>query len=82
MKQEERLENFNKTGNDAEVIVKEELETLPPALRFEKTYPFYLMDINGFIVEVKKAMRLENTDPSGEKLHEVKSISFGGMKSY
>jgi hypothetical protein len=49
-------------------IREDELEKLGRYQRFEKSFPFYKMDVNGFMVLVKRAMRLTYEDEPDKPL--------------
>jgi hypothetical protein len=53
---------------------------LNPFQKFEKKFPFYHMDINGFMLRVRQAMVAEN--PEEEKtLYNVKYIALKSMQN-
>ena len=52
------LQDFNEYTDDCSTIGDDDLEKLGRYARFEKSFPFYKMDVNGFMVLMKRAMRL------------------------
>lgn len=42
------LKDFNAQGDDVKELTAAQLEKMTPVERFEKLFPFYRMDINGF----------------------------------
>ena len=50
--------------------------------RFEKKYPFYLMDVNGFKYRLREAQGKESPeDEANETLWNVKSVSLENLKT-
>lgn len=48
-------------------LTKSQLAKLNRYQRFEKYFPFYKMDVNGFMMLVDKAKRSENTGVTDER---------------
>lgn len=53
---DERLDDFNMEGDDAQKLTELELMKLNRYQRFEKFFPFYLMDVNGFMYMIRLAV--------------------------
>ena len=49
------LNDHNPDGDDRKQITQEELAKLDRYQRFEKRFPFYRMDVNGYILKIKLA---------------------------
>ena len=49
------LEDFNEEGDDVRKLTTVELMALNRFKRFEKSFPFYRMDVNGFMELVRRA---------------------------
>ena len=58
------VENHNLYGDDVKELTTDQLKTLPRYTRFEKEFPFYKMDINGFGMHLKAAMNDLNEEES------------------
>ena len=56
MSESQKLADFNQHGDDRKQITAKELSKLNRYQQFEKKFPFYLMDVNGFMFKVRKAM--------------------------
>jgi len=54
------LKDFNTEGDDVKVISESKLEKMDRYTRFEKLFPFYRMDVNGYILRIKEAMQSED----------------------
>jgi hypothetical protein len=52
------LKDFNASGDDVKELTAAQLSKLQPVERFEKLFPFYRMDINGFQLRTKQAKKL------------------------
>ena len=50
---QEKYDDFNRTGDDVKRISEKELKKLNRYQQFEKKFPFYLMDVNGFIMRIR-----------------------------
>lgn len=55
------------------------MEKLGRYERFEKSFPFYKMDVNGFMVLIKRAMRLTYKDEPDRPLWQIKHITHEAM---
>jgi len=43
-------------------ISENKLKKMDRYTRFEKTFPFYKMDVNGYILRIKEAIKYDNPD--------------------
>ena len=59
---EEKLEDFNAHGDDNKKLTEKQMAKLNKFQQFEHKFPFYLMDVNGFMHRVKEAMIAENPE--------------------
>ena len=55
------------------------MEKLGRYEKFEKSFPFYKMDVNGFMVLMKRAMRLTYPDEPSKPLWQIKHITLVAM---
>lgn len=53
------LKDFNQDGDDVKELTVAKLKKMDRYEKFEKQFPFYKMDVNGYILRIKEAMRLE-----------------------
>ena len=51
-----QLDDFNFKGDDVRKITKSDFSKLNQYEQFEKLFPFYLMDVNGYTLRIKEAM--------------------------
>lgn len=56
------LKDFNEKSDVCETMDDEEMAKLGRYARFEKSFPFYKMDVNGFMVLIRRAMRITYKD--------------------
>lgn len=54
-----RIKDFHKDEDDVSPLTERALEKMDRFTRFEKMFPFYRMDVNGFIFKLKEALNLE-----------------------
>jgi hypothetical protein len=59
---EEDLENFNRNGPDAPEVSSIKLALMNNQEKFEHHFPFYRMDVNGYVYLIKLALIEENPD--------------------
>lgn len=62
------MKDFNEYSDDCSTLNDEEFDKLGRYERFEKSFPFYKMDVNGFMVLIKRAMRLTYEDEPDKPL--------------
>ena len=48
--------------------------------RFEKSFPFYKMDVNGFMLLIKRSMRITYKDEPDKPLWQIKHITLEAMQ--
>jgi hypothetical protein len=48
--------------------------------KFEKSFPFYKMDVNGFMLLIKRAMRNTYPDQPSKPLYEIKHITHEALQ--
>ena len=51
----EVLGDHNPDGDDVDIISDTKMQVLDRFCKFEKKFPFYRMDVNGYIVKIKVA---------------------------
>ena len=73
---QEKFEDFNTTGDDVNRLSAAALKKLNRYQRFEKKFPFYLMDVNGFTMRLRQAMVTESPDTL---LRDIHTISIEGL---
>ena len=56
------------------------MEQLGRYEKFEKSFPFYKMDVNGYMELIKRAMRLTYPEEPNKQLWEIKHITLSAMK--
>ena len=64
--------------DDRRPLSEEEFEKLDRFEQFEHSFPFYLMDVCGFIMHIKEAMH--DSHP-GIELQEIKSVSLEALST-
>ncbi len=57
--------------DDRTVLTEIELAKLDKLQQFEHKFPFYLMDVNGFVMHLKEAMKMENPDMEFKEIKQV-----------
>ena len=62
------VEDHNLYGDDVKELTTIQLKILPRYSRFEKEFPFYKMDINGFGMHLKTAMNCLNEKESAQEI--------------
>jgi hypothetical protein len=72
MTDKQKLEDFNRTGDDAKKLTSAQLAKLNRYQKFEKYFPFYLMDVNGFMHLVREGSKSKN-------LWRIQTISLSAM---
>lgn len=72
----QKLGDFNQEGDDASKLTEKQLMKLNRYQKFEKLFPFYLMDVNGFMHLVQKGAKQENPEM---KIWHIKTISIQAL---
>ena len=72
------LEDFNPYADDRKALTEREFKKLNRYEKVEFTFPFYKMDVNGFVFKVKIAVLHENPTMKG-KLYLVKYVSLKAL---
>ena len=74
------LGDHNPDGDDVEAISEAKLQELDRYCKFEKSFPFYRMDVNGYIVKIKMA----EAQSSGENVIDLQCLreAFKNNKSW
>jgi len=54
----ERIQDHKMDGDDVDTIAYAKLSKMDRFERFEYSFPFYKMDVNGYIVHIKAAMKI------------------------
>ena len=52
------MKDFNTEGDDVKELSESKLKKMDRYTRFEKLFPFYRMDVNGYILRIKEAMQM------------------------
>ena len=58
-REKEGLKDFNPTGDDVKKLSNNQMKKLNRFQKFEHKFPFYQMDVNGYIFRIKEAMAIE-----------------------
>lgn len=74
------MQDFNEYSNACDTLDDDELDNLGRYQRFEKSFPFYKMDVNGFMVLIKRAMRLTYADEPDKPLWQIKHITLEALR--
>ena len=69
------LKDFNEMTDDVDTIETEAFEKMGRYEKFEKSFPFYKMDVNGYMLLIKRAMRFTYPDLPDKPLYEIKHIT-------
>ena len=54
-----RVKDFNKEGDDVQEKSIKEIKAMDRYTRFEHKFPFYRMDVNGYMMRIKEALTKE-----------------------
>lgn len=73
-----RMADFNETGDDVSKMTKAQMYKLTRYKKFEKQFPWYQMDVNGYIRRIKECMAKEEPENS-HALYLVGHISIETM---
>jgi hypothetical protein len=72
------LDDFNLYGDDRRALSEKEYERLNRYEKVEYTFPFYKMDVNGYVFKIKIAILNENPDMK-DRLYLVKYVSLKAL---
>lgn len=78
LEKDDGLGNFNMYGPDRDVLTDLEKQNLNPVQLFEKRFPFYRMDVNGFTYLVRMARDYDH--PQHDAIHEVADITLTNLQ--
>ena len=78
LEKDDGLGNFNMFGPDRDELTVMEKKNLNPVQLFEKKFPFYRMDVNGFTFLLRKARDMDH--PDHDAIHEVVDISLTNVQ--
>ena len=67
-----KISDFNQHGDDVKKVSQKQLDKMNRYQKFEHLFPFYQMDVNGYILRIKQAMELEEP---GNKLWLINQVS-------
>ena len=73
------LDDFNPYGDDRRALTEKEFARLNRYEKMEYTFPFYKMDVNGYVFKVKIALLNENPEYKG-KLYLCKYVSLEALQ--
>ena len=59
---QEMVADHKSNADDVKTISRSKLEKMDMYERFEYKFPFYKMDVNGYIVHIKEAMKMHMPD--------------------
>ena len=68
---EDRINDHKLDGDDVKELSKAQMKKLGRYERFEKIFPFYKMDVNGYIMHIKEAMQATHPDLEYGKIKTV-----------
>ena len=74
----QKLNDFNQHGDDRKRMSSKQLAKMNRYQQFEKLFPFYLMDVNGFMHRVKQAMVAQHPEHKDDPWH-IETISLETM---
>ena len=74
------LRDFNEEVNCNDTIDEYQMEQLDRYERFEKSFPFYKMDVNGYMVLMQRAMRLTYKSEPDRPMWQIKHITLEAMQ--
>ena len=66
-----RIKDHNLNDDDVKEIKDSKLSKMDQFERFQYKFPFYRMDVNGYIMHIKEAMKLYKPDSILMQIHEV-----------
>ena len=69
------LNDFNKHGDDMPALSKAQFNLLDRYEKFEKKFPFYRMDVNGFMKLLKNAMAQMILENSLKPINTIKFVT-------
>ena len=75
---EEMVSDHKSNADDVKTISKSKLEKMDMYERLEYRFPFYKMDVNGYIVHIKEAMKLFMPD---KLLFNIKSVDLESLQT-
>ena len=80
---QDRIADHNLDKDDRQKLSTKEMNKLERYSRFEKRFPFYLMDVNGYVMHLKEAMKafLPDTDFKDIKNIDLSSLQ-GAFKNF
>lgn len=61
-------------------LTQEEFDELDRYEKFSKTYPFYMMDVNGFMQLVRRAMKITYKDEPDAQYYEIKHVTLDALQ--
>ena len=73
------LDDFNPYGDDRRTLTAKEFGRLNRYEKLEYTFPFYKMDVNGYVFKVKIALLNENPEKKGQ-LYLCKYVSLEALQ--
>ena len=73
------LDDFNPYGDDREPLTAKEFAALNRFEKMEFTFPFYLMDVNGYVFKIKLAMLAENPEMK-HRIYMVSKVSLVALE--
>lgn len=74
------MENFNEEGDDHPALKESELVRLSHWEQFEKSFPFYRMNINGFMKLIKDAMRYTYREKPETQIYEMAHVTLESLR--
>ena len=78
-KKSQYLKDFKEDRDCNQTMNTEEMDKLGRYERFEKSFPFYKMDVNGFMLLTKRAMRITCKDEPDKPLWQIKHITLEAL---
>jgi len=75
------LKDFNKSGDDVAEISASKLAKLDRYQKFDKKFPFYRMDINGYALRIKEAMQIEANEAGATNIFNIHTIKLATLQN-
>ena len=72
--------DFNKTGDDVKAISEAKLAKMDRLQRFEKLFPFYRMDVNGYSLRIREAREFQGK-LDNKPMNKVEDVSLIALQA-
>lgn len=74
------MNDFNTSGDDVKALTSAQIMKLDRYEKFEKSFPFYQMDVNGFMLLIRKAMKTTFADEPEKQIYQIDHVSHAALK--